>query len=398
MFRADLHVHALMGESLFFFRGRPDGDRMARRPGDIFTNQVSLSGWRTAGIGIAAVALYSPPLIHRGRGHLRELLRQAAAAERFARTHEDRVELARTPDQARRIALSGRTAIVLAVEGGHGIGAVEDVRALHQAGVRMITLAHMRDNAVAAAAVARQLLEGPNHWLVSRRRYGPIWRNRNGLTRLGSAVVREMMRLGMLVDLAHASDRTFDDVLEITRKDETPLVASHTASRTLWPTERNIADEQAQAIVARRGVIGITLWRRLLRVEAIHRPARFTPDSTDAYIAHFRRLSEVTQSPAVVLGSDLNGMIPRPLATAACPSGVRHLGDWPTLERALIAAGVPRAQFEGSGELVLAAWEGARALAEAPKGRAFPGQSQVETENPGSAHSFTGDDHATHAR
>jgi membrane dipeptidase len=366
VFRADLHVHALMREALFFFRGRPEGSRLARHPGDIITNQVSIEGWRTAGIGLAMVALYSPPVLHRGRGHLRELLRQAEAAARFARAHEDRIQIARSPEETRRIAGSGRTAIILQVEGGHGIAAPEDVRALHAAGIRMITLAHLGDNALAGAAAIprRRQSHGQSRGLSLIPSLGlSLGRNRRGLSNLGAAVVREMQRLGMLVDLAHASDRTFDDVIEVTRSDGTPLVVSHTASRALWPSERNVSDEQAQAIVERGGVVGVTLWRRLLGVEAGHRWPGFLPGSTDGYIAHFRRLSEVTRSAAVVLGSDMNGMIWRPRGSAACPCGIRHVGDLPALEAALLAAGVPRAQLERSAEPVLAAWEGAQQLA-----------------------------------
>lgn len=365
MLRADLHVHALMAESLFFFRGRPDEDRLARTPDDILTNQVSLSAWRQAGIGLAFIALYSPPVLHWGRGHLGEILRQAAVAERFASAHADLVAIAHTAAEAREIARSGRIALALAVEGGHGIDAAEDVRALHAAGIRMITLAHLADNELAAAAVARHPLEGPNYFFAARRRGGVIRRNRNGLSPLGAVAVGEMQRLGMLIDLAHASDRTFDDVLELTRHDRTPLVVSHTASRSLYPSERAISDDHAQAIAERQGAIGVTLWRRLLGVES--EESSFIPGSIDGYVAHFRRLTEFT--PAVMLGSDLNGMIQRPRASAACPSGIRHLGDWPRLEQALVAAGVPAQELARSAEMVLATWEAAEALAGHPASR-----------------------------
>ena len=362
MSRADLHVHALMREALFFFRGRPgDGRPLARRPGDILSNQVSLDGWRAAGIGLAAVALYSPPVLHRGAGHLGEILRQAQAVERFARAHADRVEIARSPAAARRIAAADRTALLLQVEGGHGIAAPADVEALHAAGVRMITLAHLRDNALAGAAASSSALDGPNYWLTPRRREGGLWLNRRGLSSLGAAVVRAMQDLGVIIDLAHASDRTFAGVLELTRGERTPLVSSHTASRALWPVERNITDEQAQAIVERGGVVGVTLWRRLLQVA--DPPAGFVSGSVDGFACHFRRLAEVTRSRAVVLGSDMNGMIWRPRGSPACPSGVRHAGDLPALERALAAAGLAREHLERTAEPVLAAWDGVEARA-----------------------------------
>lgn len=363
LLRADLHVHALMRESLRFFRGAPGEARLARNPADIFDNQVSLSGWREAGIGLAMVALYSPPILHRGRGHLRELLRQAEAVSRFARAHADQVDVARSPAEARQIAASGRTALVIQVEGGHGIAATDDIDALHSAGVRTITLAHMRDNALAGAAASRHLMDGANFYFMSRYPEGRVWLNRRGLSPLGGSVVQKMQNLGMMIDLAHASDRTFADVLEITRSDATPLLVSHTASRALWPTERNITDEQARAIIERQGVVGVTLWRRLLGVEANLRPKGFIPGSIDGYIAHFRRLTEVTRSAAVVLGSDFNGMVWRPCGSPACPCGVRHVGDLPALERALVGAGVAGEQLARSAEPVLAAWEAVEALA-----------------------------------
>ncbi len=99
MSRADLHVHALMDEALFFFRGRPGRGGVALDPDDIFRNQVTVAGWRAGGFGIAVVALYSPAILHRGRGHLREIQRQAAAVRDFARAHPAQVEMALDPER-----------------------------------------------------------------------------------------------------------------------------------------------------------------------------------------------------------------------------------------------------------------------------------------------------------
>ena len=99
MARVDLHVHALMADALFFFRGRPGRGRLAARPGDIFRNQVSLQGWRDGGFGVAVATLYSPPVLHRGSGHLREILRQAAITCEFAAAHPERLELAQSPEE-----------------------------------------------------------------------------------------------------------------------------------------------------------------------------------------------------------------------------------------------------------------------------------------------------------
>jgi len=374
MARIDLHVHALMADALFFFRGRPGRGRLAARPGDIFRNQVSLQGWRDGGFGVAVATLYLPPVLHRGSGHLREILRQAAITCEFAAAHPERLEVARSPAEARRIAGSGRTALVLAVEGAHGIRSAADLSALDAAGIRMLTLAHLRDNAVAAASVPRSPLEGPNFALVASERQADdrpgqgskIRRNRHGLTALGRDVVREMQRRGLLIDLAHASDRAFDEVLALTASDATPLLVSHTSSRAFHRSERSLADEQAAAIGARRGAIGVSLWRRLLDFGGGHTgpPADTRPGTAEAFSAHYRHLRQVA-GPRVGLGSDLNGMIPRLRPSGACPCGMRHLGDWPAVEVALAAAGIPARELEESAEPFLAAWEGARANAAA---------------------------------
>jgi membrane dipeptidase len=395
MSRIDLHVHVLMADALFFFRGRPGEEpshggrpgeeRLARRPGDIFRNQVSFAGWRQGGFGIAVLALYSPPVLHRGRGHLREILRQAAKANAFAAAHAEHVAIAGSPDAARRIAGEGRTALVLAVEGGHGIAAPEDVGELHAAGVRMLTLAHLLDNAVAAAAVPRSPLESPNYFRPGREHLPGGFRNPRGLTPLGRDVVRAMQQRGMLIDLAHASDRAFDEVLALTASEATPLVVSHTASRALWPTERNLDDAGAAAIGERRGAIGVTLWRRLVAIDSREITSEAIPGelrhgvrhdgsgsrgadptrlsgTSEAFAAHFRHLTAAAGGPRVALGSDLNGMVPRLRSSAACPCGVRHLEDWPSVERTLRQAGVPDHDLAHTADPFLEAWTGAAAL------------------------------------
>ena len=373
-----------MADALFFFRGGPGETtaRLAAHPADILRNQVSFAGWQQGGFGLAVLALYSPPILHRGRGHLREILRQAAKAHAFAAAHPDQVAIATTPEQARRIAAEGRTALILAVEGAHGIAAPEDASALHAAGVRMLTLAHLLDNAVAAAAMPRSPLESPNYFRATRERRPDGYRNPRGLTPLGQDVVRAMQRLGMLIDLAHASDRTFDDVLALTASDATPLVVSHTASRALWPSERNLDDAGAAAIGARRGAIGVSLWRRLVAIDArrarsaallgdrgpeggpegVFRTALPPSGTTEAFAAHFCHLTAAVGGPRVALGSDLNGMVPRLRRSAACPCGVRHLGDWPAVEAALRAAGIPDHDLARTADPFLEAWIGAEAL------------------------------------
>jgi membrane dipeptidase len=297
-YRADLHVHPLMDEALFFFRGRPgDGRAPAGSAWNIFRNQVTLEGWRGARMGVAVCAAYSP--VHTLRGHLVEQVRQLRALQAWARAHEERVEVALDLDAIPRIAESGRTAIVPAVEGGHGIRRVEDVDALFEAGARMLTLVHFIDNRLATAA-ARQLK-------VVRLR-----RARNGLTALGRDVVARMRRLGMVADLAHASDRTAEDVLAL---HDAPVVFSHTGARTLCGIERNASDELVQRATQRGGLVGVITFREYLR----------RPDGTPDFTTHVRHFEQLAGRDALAYGTDFNGMIWR-------ANGIRSVEDLPALD------------------------------------------------------------------
>lgn len=149
--------------------------------------------------------------------------------------HSDRVELARTGADVERIVASGKIAMPLAIEGGHAIeNSLDNLREFHRLGVSSMTLTHnvTHDWADSGADEAR-------------------W---GGLNELGRDVVREMNRLGMVIDLSHVSDSTFFDVLEVT---EDPVILSHSGVRAINPHRRNVSDEMLRALRDNDGVIAI---------------------------------------------------------------------------------------------------------------------------------------------
>ena len=128
-----------------------------------------------------------------------------------------------------------KIAAFLTIEGGHTID--DDLRVLqmyHRMGIRSMTLTHARNTNWADSAS-----DTPAH---------------NGLTDFGKEVVREMNRLGMLVDLAHVSDKTFYDALAATSK---PVIVSHSSMRAISNVPRNVSDEMLHALGKNGGVIGI---------------------------------------------------------------------------------------------------------------------------------------------
>jgi membrane dipeptidase len=151
-------------------------------------------------------------------------------------THKDEIELATTAADIERIVKAHKIAAFLTVEGGHTID--DDLRVLrvyYQLGIRSMTLTHSRNNNWADSATDK-----PVH---------------NGLTDFGKDVVREMNRLGMLVDVSHVADKTFYDALAVTTK---PVIVSHSSMRAISDVPRNVTDEMLWALAKNGGVIGIT--------------------------------------------------------------------------------------------------------------------------------------------
>jgi membrane dipeptidase len=144
--------------------------------------------------------------------------------------------LATSCDEIRTAREQNKIAVLLGVEGGHAID--DDLHVLRDfsaRGVRYMTLTH-----IAATNWADSSNEPPRH---------------HGLTEFGKQVVREMNRLGMIVDVSHVSDETFRDVLEVSRA---PVIASHSCCRTICNVRRNLSDAMIKDLAAGGGVIHIT--------------------------------------------------------------------------------------------------------------------------------------------
>jgi membrane dipeptidase len=147
----------------------------------------------------------------------------------------DEIELARSAADVERITKAGKIAAILAFEGAEPLG--QDLAALrlfHRLGLRILSFAWMRRTAF-----------GDGTWEND---------SRGGLTRLGRAAVREMNRLGIVVDVSHASDRTTWDILETSTR---PVLATHSNARALTDHPRNLTDEMIRAIAGGGGVVGV---------------------------------------------------------------------------------------------------------------------------------------------
>jgi len=169
----------------------------------------------------------------RDSGYARVQLEQIDIARRVIEKYPDRLALALTSDDIRREYKKGKLASLLGLEGGHAIeNSLGALRAYYDLGVRYMTLTHNVTLDWADAA-----LDSARH---------------NGLTPFGDSVVREMNRLGMLVDLSHVSPATMSDALNVT---QAPVIFSHSGARALVDVPRNVPDSILRRVTANGGIV-----------------------------------------------------------------------------------------------------------------------------------------------
>ena len=211
-------------------RQHPDGpgdlaayDLTRRTPG-----HTDLPRLRAGGVGGQFWSVFVPAEL--GGGYAKTQLEQLELARRMIRRYPDDLALCRTADEVEAAMAGGRIGSLLGMEGGHvleeSLGAL---RAFRELGAAYLTLTHNRNNEWADSAT-----DEPMH---------------GGLSDFGREVVREMNRLGMLVDLSHVSPATMADALETS---EAPVIFSHSSARAICDVPRNVPDD----ILARLGVSG----------------------------------------------------------------------------------------------------------------------------------------------
>jgi membrane dipeptidase len=154
-------------------------------------------------------------------------------------------ELAYTADDAYRIKKSGKIAAFIGVENGYPVGKdISRVKQYYDLGARYITLSHSRNNDICDSST------------------DPKGAESNGLSPFGEEVVKEMNRLGMMIDVSHISDSSFYDVIRLSKA---PIIASHSSCRALCESPRNLNDDMLMAIKKNGGVIQICILSSYLK-------------------------------------------------------------------------------------------------------------------------------------
>jgi membrane dipeptidase len=154
-------------------------------------------------------------------------------------------EISLSADDAYRIWKSGKIAAFIGVENGYPIGKdISRIKQYYDLGARYLTLAHTKNNDICDSST------------------DPVGPENNGLSPLGTEVVKEMNRLGMMIDVSHISDKSFFDVLKVS---DSPVIASHSSCRALCGSPRNLTDDMLLALKENKGVIQICILSNYLK-------------------------------------------------------------------------------------------------------------------------------------
>ena len=204
--------------------------------------QVDIPRMRAGRVSGLFLSLWTDSARYTPVESIHRTLQQIDAVRREIARHPGDLEMATTAAEILAARQRGHIAILMGLEGGHAIDSdLAVLRSYAEAGVRYLTLTHTNHTPWADSAS----LPGAH----------------NGLTDFGRQVVREMNRLGMMVDISHVSDKTFLDALETSTA---PLIASHSSCRALASAPRNMTDDMLRALARKGGVVHINYYEGFL--------------------------------------------------------------------------------------------------------------------------------------
>jgi len=303
------------------------------------STQTDLPRLAEGGVGAQFWSVYVSSALE-GHEAVTATLEQIDGVHRLVERYADRLALATTADEVETAWRDGRIASLLGAEGGHSIGcSLGALRMLHRLGVRYLTLTHNDNTPWADSATDEPAADG--------------------LTRFGVEVVREMNRLGMMVDLSHVAATTMNDALDAT---DAPVLFSHSSARAVTDHPRNVPDDVLERLAGNGGVCMVTFvpafvnpdcaaWQlELVAAARAHGTpfgigdeyAAFRADwlrnhpepqaALEDVVAHCEHVREVAGIEHVGIGGDYDG-------TESLPVGLEDVTGYPRLLAALAERG-----------------------------------------------------------
>lgn len=338
-------------EEGYVFDGHNDLPWMLRDRGDRSFHKIDLrrpqKGMHTdiprlrrGNVGAQFWSAYVPAETAQAGKAVRDTLEQIDIIHRLVETYPDIFAMASTADDVERIRKTGRIASLIGVEGGHSIdNSLGVLRTFYRLGVRYLTLTHS-----ATIDWADSATDKPRH---------------GGLTKVGEAVVAEMNRLGMLVDISHVSVATMKHALRVSRA---PVIASHSSAFALADHPRNVPDDVLRLVAKNGGVVMVNFYSGFITPEGA-RVSRvlsaeydrlkkqypdekpfdlawkevkdrhpFSSGSVATVVDHIDHIVKVAGIDHVGLGSDFDGV-------SRLPKGLEDVSCYPAITQELLDRG-----------------------------------------------------------
>lgn len=309
--------------------------------------ELDLPRLRRGRVGAVLFGIYAQPQDYPPQLWLPRALECLDALHEEVRRNQKDIEFAYSSGDVERIHRAGKVAALAGLEGGHIINDSPAIlRLCHKLGIRYLTLAHFKTN----------------NWVDSMTDVAV----HNGLSPFGKDVVREMNRLGMMVDVSHISDKAVLDAIETSRA---PVIASHSSVKAITPIPRNMPDDIIRAIARKGGVVCINFHAGYLDKKAYdvyirnrgqrdeevkdvlslraHDPQRWElvrgiqkkyyammpKVGVDALLKHIDYAAKLAGPDHVGIGSDFDGI------SGMAPVGLEDVSKYPVIVRGLIRMG-----------------------------------------------------------
>lgn len=307
------------------------------------SGSTDLPRLKEGGVDVQVFAVWSDDAKWRS-GAFRHANEQLDALEKMIAANTDKIALAKSSADIGPILQEGKIAALIGIEGGNMIeNSIENLVRLHERGARYLTLTWNYNLAWASCAA----MESDKTMAAEGK----------GLTALGKEIIKKMNKIGMMVDLSHAGEQTFYDVIAVTDK---PILVSHSNAYSLCPHPRNLKDAQLEALKKNGGVVGVNFYSGFLdpdyetRLKAIYSRHFGRPDVSMSTWAMYEQLPKELQRQAdaplsklldhidylvrkvgiehVAVGSDFDGI-------ESAPQGLEDVSKFPVLTKALLERG-----------------------------------------------------------
>ncbi len=310
---------------------------------DIATRQPKLHTdiprLREGGLKAQFWSVYVPAGTSTTGDSLIQTLEQIDIVDRMVKRYADVFEIASTADDVERIASAGKIACMMGIEGGHSIeGSLANLKRLYDRGCRYMTLTHSKTLPWADSAT-----DDAQH---------------DGLTEFGKEVVREMNRIGMLVDLSHVSPAVMKQAIEISTA---PILFSHSSAAAINDHPRNVPDDVLPLVAKNGGVVMVNFYSKFIVPSDQLKTNESARGSIHDVVDHLEHIIRVAGIDHVGIGSDFDGV-------PSLPTGLEDVSKYPLITQALLNRGYSEADVHKVlGGNVLRALRGAEAAAQKPR-------------------------------